>query len=66
MKVRRFSPERVEDRLHKAIELAIIYSKYPIIKWISREEGVVDLSGMRSERVKVRWVNGELVAEIEK
>lgn len=65
MKIRRFPPEKVEERLQKAIELAIIYSKYPIIRWVSKDEGVVDISKLRSVRIKVRWVNGELIAEIE-
>jgi len=65
VKIRRFPPEKVEERLQKAIELAIIYSKYPIIRWVSKDEGVVDISKLRSVRIKVRWVNGELVAEIE-
>ncbi len=65
VKVRRFPPERREERLEKAIKLALIYSKDPIIRWLSKDEGVVDLSKLTSPKVRTRWVDGELVAEIE-
>ncbi len=62
-RARRFSDSRREERLLRALDLAIVYSRDPILRWASSEE--VEYVGAGEKRVRIRWADGELAAEAE-
>jgi len=59
VRIRRFG-ELKELRLKRAVELSLAYSKRPILVW--RRDELVYVGG-EEQRVKLRWIGGELMAE---
>ena len=62
-KARRFPQGRKFERLVKAVEIALAYSKSPLVTWRG-DEAVLDIRLLRVPRIVTRWVDGEFVAEI--